>query len=136
MHANSVLTFSLPEIRDGLETAGAVAAFHLRCGWRQRRRYQACLGQRQRSLDRARLLADQTAGGNRRRLPGEIGPADGHPFVRSAVGTPLTGGGRTFRVNQALGPDAEYLTLVCTSAGDGIHADHGAWIGARLEAAP
>ena len=135
MHANSLVTFSLPEIRrawrqpraplrfvcdaagvnDGMVTAGPPgSSLHL----------VAIVSSRTGPLA---AIVDGAAA--------KLGEQDGHAFVQSPVGPPLRADGRTFSVDLPLPPEAEYLTLVCTSADDGYHADHGAWLGARLEVA-
>ncbi len=136
MHANSLVTFSLPEIRRAWKQPRRSLKFVCDAAGVNDSMVNALAPGSSLHLvaivsSRTKPLAAMVDG-----AVAPLGQHDGHAFVQLPVGPPQRADGKSFRVDEVLDPEAEYLTLVCTSAGDGYHADHGAWVGARLELAP
>ncbi len=130
-HANSLITFDLAEIR----AAGKLQARGLRfvcdrAGLNDSA-FAAVAGSAHvlvLASDRQAVLAAVLDG-----QPAQLVQHAGIWSIRSAVGALLRGDGRFVAVRLAIPPQARYLTLAASSAGDGNGFDQAVWSGARLE---
>jgi hypothetical protein len=133
MHADSALTFDLDKLRN----AGRLSGKSLRFVCDRAGVNDDCR-QGTGSIHMAVVLSSQSAvkaiwvDGE----PVELGESNGRFEVASAIGKPLVAHGHTFSSNIPLDLDTRFLTLIVAVAGDNADLDHGAWLGARLEASP
>ncbi len=135
MHADSLLTFDLDEIRAAGDLEGQPLEFVCdRAGVNDddfaQIRHEA-------SLHMAVLVSDAT-GVQNAVVDGKVAGValrTGVWFIDAAPGEPLRADGRFVQFRTPITAGAKYLTLVSSSVDGNNNMDHAAWSGARLEVA-
>ncbi len=134
MHANSLVTFDLDAIRAAGELDGQSLVF--------RSDRAGVSDTAARSLKSSIHLAAIVSTTERVQSavvdgqPAQVGQVSNIWSIVSEIGDAIRADGKFVSFSVSIPPDARWLTLVSSGAGDGHFGDHGVWSGARLEVAP